>query len=121
MANEISFSGELSVSNGNHVPPAISESGTADQAAVGLMHNVQNIGTGGEALTTGDISTAGYAFFKNLDATNFVHIYDADSASQDFIKILPGKTAGPLPLGTLSVSAKADTAAVNLEYWIFEA
>jgi len=121
MANEVTFTGQLGVSNGNFTPPSISETGSADQASIGLVHNDQNIGTGGEALVTGDLSAAGWAMFKNTDGTNFVTIYDADSASQDFIKLLAGKTAGPLPLGTLSVSAKADTASVKLEYWIFEA
>jgi len=121
MANEITYTGGLTVANGAHTPPSISESGTADQAAIGLVHNVQSIGTSAEALVTGDISTAGWAFFKNLDSTNFVTLFDADSASEDLIKILAGDSAGPFNLGTKTISAKADTATCKLEYWIYEA
>lgn len=73
-----------------------------------------------EALTTGDLATAGYALFVNLDATNYVEIGIDDSATfEPLAKLLPGDWA-ILPLTTLAIYAKANTGAVELDYTIFE-
>lgn len=76
-----------------------------------------------EAIVIGaDVGTAGWAFFRNLDATNFVQIgVDVGGTFYPLAKLLPGETAGPLRLATTSVYAQADTAAVDLFYLILEA
>lgn len=73
-----------------------------------------------ELLETGDLATAGVAVFKNLDATNYVEVgLDVSSTFYPLIRLDPGEEF-PLKLATLAVYAKADTAAVDLQYTIFE-
>lgn len=80
-----------------------------------LAANVQTIGFAAhEALAMGDVAAAGYAFFRNLDATNFVLIgTDAAGTFHPFAKLKKGE-AGVIRLGTNAPYAKADTGAVNL-------
>jgi hypothetical protein len=121
MANEITYSGELTIINGTFTPPPYPISGSADQAAAGVCYDVQNVGTSEETLDLGNVTTAGWAFFKNLDDTNFVHIGPDASGIQNFIKLKAGEACGPIPLATTTIKAKADTAAVELEYIVYEA
>jgi hypothetical protein len=43
-----------------------------DQAGVGFIQNVVNVGTSEETLATTEIGTLGWAVFHNLDSTNYV-------------------------------------------------
>ena len=75
---------------------------------------VQNVGTSAEAVTLTDLDTAGYAFFKNMDGTNFVEIaLDSAVSTQVFAKLYPGQFA-LIPLKTTTIYAKFDTGAGNL-------
>ena len=79
---------------------------------------VQEIGTTAETLTMGDVATAGYAYFRNTDATNFVELGTGTGGSfVAFAKLKAGESA-ILRLGTNAPTAKADTASVNLLYGI---
>lgn len=91
------------------------------QAAIHKTSQVQTIGTTYEALTVGaDVATAGWAFFRNLDATNFVEIgLEVSSAFQTLMKLMPGECA-LLPLATKALYARANTAAVKLDFTILE-
>ena len=87
-----------------------------------VIRNVQAVGTTHEALVVGDLVSAGTAYFTNLDATNFVQIgVEVAATFYPVIKIEAGKTEGPFRIATLSLFAKADTAAVNLDSFITEA
>ena len=95
-----------------------------DQTGDGAAGGVQNVGTSAEAIDLGDVSTPGLAFFRNLDATNFVQLgMDVGGAGfEEFIKLLPGEPAlMRLDLVATGVlQAKADTAAIELQYVIYE-
>lgn len=82
-------------------------------AGTELIGNTQIIGTSNEALVLGDVTTVGYVFCKNLDATNFVTISVDSSQTQVIAKLLPGEFALFKP-NTATINAKADTSSVSL-------
>lgn len=60
------------------------------------------------------VATAGYAYFRNLDATNFVEIgVQVAGTFYPLIKLLAGEVA-VLRLATVTFYARADTGTVNL-------
>lgn len=121
MANEINYFGSLSVSKGNLSFRIDGANATADLAGVRVNRTVQNIGTTYEAIAVGDLATVGFAFFKNLDATNYVEVGGENSATfVPVLRLLPGETAGPVRL-SVAPHARANTAAVNLDVTICEA
>jgi hypothetical protein len=113
MANEITISATLSASkNGAQVTSTAST--LVSMSGDEMLTNVQNVGTSAEAVTVADLDTAGYAFFKNMDATNFVEIaLDSAVSTQVFCKLLAGEFS-LIKLKTTTIYAKADTGAVNL-------
>lgn len=121
MANEIKTSLTLDVSNGSLEVSKKSGRLLADMTGPAYSGGVQNIGTTHEQLTVdAGVGTAGVAWFRNLDDTNFVEIgTDVSASFEAFAKLKPGEV-GMIRLATTAVYAKADTAAVDLEYLIFE-
>lgn len=81
----------------------------------------QNIGTTYEALDIGTVaSDGGAAYFYNRDTTNFVEIgLDISSAFVAFVKIPPGCVAFFPGASDKDLYARANTAAVDLEYGIW--
>lgn len=120
MASEIQVSVALRATKGFL---ELSEQPTAlqvDMAANTPGGGVQIIGFAShEALSNvSDIGTAGWAFFRNLDVTNYVELgLDVTGTFVPFCKLLPGEYA-LVPLSTTAVYAKANTAAVNLRWLI---
>lgn len=113
MANEITIAVSISATK-NGATVASSYSGNATLAGDEMLTNVQTIGTSAEAVVVGDLATAGYAFFKNMDATNFVELaLDSGVSTQIFSKLLPGEVS-LIKLKTTTIYAKADTASVKL-------
>jgi hypothetical protein len=88
----------------------------------GCTSNIQSIGTGAhEALVLGEVSTAGFLYLDNLDATNYVEIgLDVAAAFAPLLKLKAGQRA-MLWLTTTAVYAKANTGAVKLAYVITDA
>ena len=91
--------------------------------------------TGVDQIATGRIDVAhdgdstvmaapGYGrmiYVRNLDDTNFVKIYDGASSAADLIGILePGQFLMTIIRGTGTTVARADTAAVTIEYAAIE-
>ena len=67
-----------------------------------------------------DITAAGYAYFENLDDTNFIEVgLEVGAAFEPMIQLDPGHSA-ILPLSTTAVFAQADTAAAQLRYLVLE-
>lgn len=121
MANELTVSSSIRFQKGNapavrfeQTPTDLNVSGT--QCVV----HIQSIGTSEEALDIGDLGTLGWAYFHNLDATNFVSIRSGTGAA-NFLKLLPGERAGPMRLAASAPYAIADTGACELWYMIVEA
>lgn len=124
MANEITLNLSIGCANGSYAFDRRISNVSVTQSALGSVSNIQSVGfAAAEALVTGDITTPGYAIFRNLDATNFVTIGDLDGATfTPVIKLAAGEPA-MLRVGCTAarLAAKADTGAVKLEYTILEA
>ena len=80
------------------------------------VKNIQNIGTSWEALDLGEVTTPGITAGKNLDATNYVEL-SFDGGTTAHLKAKAGEPFLFRPTGT-TIHARANTAAVNLEYFI---
>jgi hypothetical protein len=122
VANEISVSITLGVTKG-FLSIAKDVSVKADMAGTHHSAGAQTIGTSDEQIVFGsDVATAGFCWFRNLDATNYVDVgvHDGGGTFIAFGRLMPGQAA-LMPLATLSVYAKANTAAVVLEFELIEA
>lgn len=122
MANELLLTGSLCYSDadeaGVEIPLQITDL-FASVATLGYTHLKASVPTGGQLIDLGAITAPGYAIFVNRDATNFVTLFRNNTDPTAFAKMLPGEFAllrlGP---GAQAPYAKADTAAVRLEYLI---
>lgn len=124
MANEIKVTSGLEVEN---------ESFRTGQLG-GRLLQFDQTGQGGgvpgliEATTAGvdaDLSaltTPGWAYFRNLDDTNFVQIgHWSGSTFYPFAKMKPGEPAGPIRLDpALTLRFKADTANCLVQACVME-
>lgn len=118
MANEITSQVTLQVNkNGSNTTRASSKQSTMSGNPV--AHAVKSVGFAAhEAVTLGSVTSCGWSFLKNLDATNFVTIgIDVAATFYPVLKLKPGEAA-VFRFGTNAPYAKADTAAVLLESWI---
>ena len=121
MADEISYTAKLAVTKSN-----LSYTRTVSDAVdmTGSTHNGGSpsipITTAGTALALGDVTTPGWAFFRNLDATNFIEIgIQQGGVFYPFLKLKAGD-ATACRLGTTAPYARANTAAARLEFAIFQ-
>jgi hypothetical protein len=118
MADEITLTLKMAVLKGalahTENPGAISVTLSGTNATGG----VQNISTTAEALTMGDVSSPGYAYFRNTGTTNFVELGTGTGGSfVGFAKLKAGEAA-VVRLTTAAPTARANTAAVDLQYFI---
>lgn len=122
MANEITVSSRLKVSNGNLAIDMNPGSLQFDQTARRAFAAVQDIGTSAEAVVTGDISTLGWAWFRNLDDTNYVEVGpDSGGSLVGFCKLKASEVAGPFRLKPgITIKAQANTATVKLQVVVFD-
>lgn len=92
-------------------------------AVQGYFHDTPAIPTtaGGTVLAVTNITSFGYAYFKNLGPTNYVEIGpESGGAIIPLIRLKAGRTAWlPLKPG-VAMRALANTAAVALEVMVFE-
>lgn len=120
MANEITKSVSIRVSNGAFVESFAPATDRIDQSAIGMEAGVQTIGTSEEVVTvTSDVATLGVAAFQNLDATNYVEIGpESGGAMVGFIRLEAGESATMRLKPGITIRAQANTAAVKLKKWI---
>ncbi len=126
MANEISVSTRLYARNGflvsdNNVGTiAVDMSGTT-YASGAVEYSTTANGTA-ISLDGITIGTAGYAFFRNLDATNYIEIgIQVGGTFYAFAKLLAGEVAIIRINQTNAPYARANTASVRLAYTILAA
>ena len=121
MADEITLYARLGVANGNLRDSRDIGSVRVDQAAAGLVANVQTIGFAAhEALVLGDVASVGFAHFQNLSSSAAVSVGIDDTGTfEPVVTMLPGEPAGPFRLAGAPY-AKADTAVAKLAYLILE-
>jgi len=118
MADEISVTIRFDCENGNYSPGQISNSNlNFDQTAVGAAEGVQAIGTSEESLSTGDLSTYGWLYLRNLDDTNYVQV--GFSTGVYGIRLEAGEPALFRTEPAATVYLKANTAACDVQYrWL---
>jgi len=112
MANEITYTVNLTARKAGAVvnPGAITE--TLTMAGDDMIQSTQVIGTSAEALSLGEVSgVPSVVMLKNLDATNFVLVGFTNPPTE--IKILAGGALLMTP-ATGTIYAKADTAACRV-------
>lgn len=91
------------------------------QTTARKVANVQSITTTHAALAMGGVTTAGYGFFQNLDATNYIEIgIDVGATFHPTVRLRAGEVA-VFRLTTNAPYAKANTATCKLNYEILEA
>ena len=117
MANEITVSATLRYAKAK-AAASLATSFTASQTGDKYEAGIQQIGTTEEAVQQGDIGTICYIAVRNMDATNYVE-FGAVTA-QYTVKLLPGEGA-VVPWKRSALLAKANTAAVEVEYLLIEA
>ena len=120
MASEINYNLQLQRLKGYASESYKSGTLYADQTGSTATGGNQTIGTAAEALVMGDVTTSGFSWFRNTDATNFVEIGTGTGTSfAVFIKLKAGEAA-VCRLGTNAPTAKANTASINLQYHIMQ-
>jgi len=93
---------------------------TADIATKKFVSGKISVGTSEEAIPLGEVTSLGWAVFKNLDTTNYVELRSASGAANDIIKLKAGEGCA-FRFGS-DVTAPyliANTAACQVEYKIY--
>jgi hypothetical protein len=118
MASEIAVNQRITATKGS-ITRTRNRSFNADWTTATYAGTVQSIPTtaAGTALAFTGVTTGGWAYFINNDATNYVEIgvQTGGTTFLPLVKLLPGEMA-LLRLAVLTVFARANTAAVLLEY-----
>lgn len=114
MADELQLTLSGTYTNGSLKDLIQSETLKVTQTTKGFLKHVFSIGASAETITFTDITTLGWLYLKNLDATNFV-TYGPDSSGQvDFGKLKPGEFALMRVKPGITIKATADTAACKV-------
>lgn len=123
MANEITVTNGLRVEKGSLRVTRDVIATQYDLSGGRVQFTVQNIAVTATNIDTGDLTTAGWAMFRNLNATHFVDVGPLDGSNSlvSFMRLQPSERQGPIRLNNLSIAAIANTASVDLEVVIFEA
>ena len=121
MANEITITASMKVANGNLDESWRKANLKVNQTGKSAAGSVQEIGFAAhEQIVLTDIGTAGYAYFRNTDTTNYVEVgVDVGATFYAFMKLKPGEAA-VLRLATGTIYAQANTAAVKLQSRVLE-
>ena len=92
-----------------------------DAATNELWRGTMNVGTSDETISPLDITTMGYWYVRNLDPTNYIEIGPNSDGNvlEPFIKLLAGENAIFPVVPGLTIKAKANTAAVDLEIRVY--
>lgn len=123
MANEISVSWQLSAIKGNlSETRAKNFRATLSAASPNMGAGAQSIGFAAhEAVAVGDVSTLGWAFFQNLDTTNYVELgVDVAATFYPLARLNAGESCVLRLAQGITLYAKANTAAVRLNYAILD-
>jgi len=123
MANEITVTNGLRVEKGSLRVTRDVIATQHDLTGSRVQFSVQNIAVTATNIDTGDLTSAGYAMFRNLNATHFVDVGPLDGSNNlvSFMRLFPTERQGPIRLNNLNIAAIANTASIDLEVVIFEA
>jgi hypothetical protein len=122
MADEIRITKKRVLINGS-LRRSWSSSYRQTQTTAKVVSQTQTIGQSAhEAIVLGDVSTPGRIKVENLDATNYVEIgIDVTGTFHPLVRVLPGAVEEFRLTPTAVPYAKANTAAVELDYEILAA
>lgn len=121
MANEITYAVSMSVSKGGASINSGTLSDTIDMTGTDMGTVTQSIGTSNEALdvpvdVTGDV----HLIVKNLDSTNYVEIFKDSGNSHLLSKLSAGEACSLRAVPSGSLYGRANSAAVQIQFWITE-
>jgi hypothetical protein len=119
MANELTVTTVTAYAKGNAKVQSLTTTKSVTVTGNVLVESVQSIGTSEETLALGEVATnlAGYVWLYNTDATNYVEI---GKATGDYtVKLKAGEPAMFRLDAWPAIYAKANTAAVLLQYRLF--
>ena len=122
MSNELTITSGWGYAKGGRNRTLVATTVNEDVSGTGVADSTQTIGTSAESLVLGDVSAPGFAYFKNLDPTNFVEIGYDIGGFQPFLKLEPGQFAYCyIATAAATIQAKADTSDCLLEYMVLDA
>lgn len=122
MSSEITVTASLS-----YTKSAVTESAVArsvsnlsfNQTGSGYQQGTLSIATSATVIPLGGITAPHWAYFLNMDTTNFIKIRNGASGA-DLIKLRAGECAFVPLLDTATPYAIADTATCLLEYLLIQ-
>jgi hypothetical protein len=123
MANEISLSLSLIVRNGNY-DESVADSARVDQTTQRAAAGVVVVSSSAvQTIALGDVTTAGYASFRNLSTatsgTAYIALGKYDGTNlHEFVRLQRGQPAMLPLIGNVSVGAKSYGTPANLRYII---
>lgn len=123
MSDEITVSASLRLTNGDLKDSRTGSNIKVTQTTQASLGGIQVIGTAEEAVTVGDLATPRWAYFRNLDATNYVEIGIVPELTfYPVIKLLAGDPPVLLKIAdSVTLYARANTAAVKIDKLILDA
>lgn len=83
-----------------------------------MIHQIQEVGTTEEYLAVGDV-TPGFLLIRNLDPTNYVELNTGASPANYTVKVKAGEIA-LFRMAYTAIKIIANTAACDVEFWLFE-
>ena len=123
MADEITISCSMKLSNGELKDNRSAVNVKATQSAQASLGGVQAIGTTEEAIAVGDLAAPGWAYIRNLGPTNYVEIgLMPDATFYPMIKLAAGDAPCLIKIASgVTLYAKAHTAGVKIDKLILDA
>lgn len=124
MANEVNVALSLRVKNGNSDESFFASGLQFDQGVQGSAGGILQIGTAVETITLGDVTTAGYAAFRNLSTatagTAYIAIGHYDGTNLHEVMHLRRGQPAVAPLrSTITLGARSYGTALPLRYVVF--
>ena len=123
MANEITLSLSLVVRNGNY-DESVADSTRVDQTTQRAASGVVVVSSSAvQTIALGDVTTAGYASFRNLSTatsgTAYIALGKYDGTNlHEFVQLRRGQPAMLPLIGNVSVGARSYGTPANLRYII---
>jgi len=123
MANEITLNLSLVVRNGNY-DESVADSSRVDQTTQRAASGVVVVGSNAvQTIALGDVTTAGYASFRNLSTatsgTAYIALGKYDGTNlHEFVQLRRGQPAMLPLIGNVSVGARSYGTPANLRYII---
>lgn len=122
MANEITLTASVSLTNGNLKKSFAPGTVQITQTTLGADDRVVSIGTTEEDLAFGDVATLGFLCVRNLDSTNYVQWGPKSAGVMVAIgRLKPGEYAIIRIEPGVTIRAIANTAACKVQWFLLEA